>query len=230
MLLRILAGVCVLACSTSIQASLIPTEHIQNGTFGSGVTPSLANWTTSSNTPTNWTATTAPPNLSAGPYAVTGNANSSTNQRLFQEFTLDSLAQDSATLSWRDRFDSGGLDWIDTALEYRVVLQRVVAGTPVGPLLEAFSTASNPTVQLAPATNRSTDVTAFVNANLGQTIRLSFELVDNGAPPDVSVDTVSFITVFNTASVPEPPALLLALLPGLGFLITRRRRKATAEA
>jgi hypothetical protein len=85
-----------------------------------------------------------------------------------------------------------------------------------------------PTVRTAAATNRSksdSELLSFVTANLGQTVRLSFEALDNGTIPTVSVDTVSFITVFNTESVPEPSSLLLALIPGIGVAVSRRRRQ-----
>jgi hypothetical protein len=234
MLRRVFGVLCLLSVSAPVRADLIPTEHIANGTFGTTVpsVPSLLGWTTASNTTSNWTATTVPPNLGAGPYATTGNASSSSNQRLFQDFALPSLAQASATLSWRDAFDSA-IDWIDGAQEYRVVLQRVVAGSPVGPLLEAFSTALNPTVLSAGPTTRSksdSELLNFVSANLGQTVRLSFEAIDNGTIPTVSVDSVSFVTVFDTASVPEPSSLLLSLLPGAYWALRRRRRSRSGAA
>jgi hypothetical protein len=231
MLLRILAGMCVLACTTVGRADLIPTQHIQNGSFGTTVpsVPSLAFWTTASNTTSNWSASDASP-FSSGPYAVTGNAEAQSDQRLFQEFTLPSLAQQSATLSWVDQFFSA-IDWEDGALEYRVILQRVVAGIPVGPILEAFSTAATPAGFVGPTSRSKSDseLLDFVSANLGQSVRLTFEALDNGTIPVVSVDTVSFITVFNTESVPEPSSLLLAGLSGLFYLGRRRKQQATAE-
>jgi hypothetical protein len=232
MLLRVLTGLAVVACSVSARADLIELDYITNGNFGA-VVPSLAGWTTESNTAANWFADSDPGfSLGAGPYARTDNASSSSFQRLFQEFLLPTVAQESATLSWRDRFDSA-VDWVNNSQEYRVVLQRVVGGTLVGTPLEAFSTALNPTVQSAGPTDRSksdSQLINFVNDNLGQTIRLSFEVVDSGVIPDVAVDTVRFFTVFDTESIPEPSSLLLALVPGLGLLVRRRRRQAAARS
>jgi len=185
----------------------------------------------STNTDTNWFVTSNPGfGLGGGNYARDSTATSSTTQTLFQDFTLPGLPVVSGTLEWRDRFTSA-FPWVDGLLEYRVTLQRVVAETPVGALLEVFSTATTPAVQSAGPTDRGSlgNVTTFVLNNLGQNVRLSFQVIDSGSIPNVAVDNVSFVTVFDTASVPEPSALLLAALPVLGFVVKRGRRSARCE-
>jgi hypothetical protein len=68
-------------------------------------------------------------------------------------------------------------------------------------------------------TTHSADLTALLNANAGQTLRLRFAETDNVFIFQLGVDNVSLET---QAVVPEPSSWLL-LAAGLGVLITRRR-------
>lgn len=217
--MRYCLSLMVFLCAVPASADLISNENIVNGDFTAG----LSSWSTSSNTVANWSATTAVPTLGSGQYARTSNVQSGSDQKLFQQFTMPTLVTD-ATLTWRDRFDSGGINWVDGVHEYRVVVQNAISG----PEVEVFSTANNPTVQSAVPTNRGTanDVTAFALANLGQLVRVTFESLDSGTVITASVDNVSFVTAFDTASVPEPSSLLLVSLPFAGAVALRRRRVA----
>lgn len=69
----------------------------------------------------------------------------------------------------------------------------------------------------------SFDVTALINAHVGENLRLRFAETDNMAPLQMGVDNVSLDPITN--NVPEPASLVLLTLGGLAVsLVTRRRR------
>jgi hypothetical protein len=71
----------------------------------------------------------------------------------------------------------------------------------------------------------STDITALLNAHLGQTLRLRFAEADNQLFFANGVDAVS-LTVRGTQDVPEPGTLALIIgvaIPFAGFAIRRRK-------
>lgn len=228
MFTRLVTALCVLSCSAAVRADLVTSANfIANGTFDSG----LSDWSTATNNPsTNWSTDTGGlRSLGFGPFAQTSTTLGNTFQRLFQEFTLPSFIIDSATLTWRDRFSSS-VPFVDEAHEYRVVLQRVIAGTPDGSPFEVFSSVGSPTFVLPTNRGIAGNVTAFVLANLGQDIRLSYESLDSGSGILASVDNVSFVTTFDTSSVPEPSSLVLASLTAFGFAYSRRRKNTRARS
>ncbi len=227
MFTRLVTVLCVLSCSAAVRADLVTSDNfIENGTFDSG----LSDWSTATNNPsTNWsTASGGLRTVGFGPYALTSTTLGNTFQRLFQEFTLPSFIIDSATLTWRDRFTTS-TPFVNDVHEYRVVLQRVIEVVPGESRSEVFSSVGSPTLVLPTDRGGAGNVTAFVLANLGQDIRLSYESLDSGSGILASVDNVSFVTTFETSSVPEPSSLFLASLAAFGFAHNRRRRNKRAR-
>jgi hypothetical protein len=202
----------VTLCATTARADLI--HHITNGNFNAGMT----GWTA-----TDWSVSTSPPDLSHQEYAVTS-GNAPGTRTLFQEFTLPGQLT-SAEFSWRDVYDSGGINWSDGAHEFRVMLSEAGGVNPV----EFYSSASTPLLQDSGPNNRVFDVTSFALDHAGQTIRVSFETVFSVASDNATVlakvDTVEFAT----NSVPEPSSFLLASIPMAALALHRRRARRTGR-
>jgi len=64
------------------------------------------------------------------------------------------------------------------------------------------------------------DVTALLQANQGQTLRLRFAEVDNVAPFNLGVDNVNF----TAAAIPWPSSWIMVFGSLLGVAFIRRRR------
>jgi hypothetical protein len=88
------------------------------------------------------------------------------------------------------------------------VLQNLYQTQPGNPLLSGY-------------TNISKDIGSLLQAHLGETLRLRFAEVDNVAPFNLGVDSVSI----NAGVIPEPATwmLILAALAGAGLLRWRAR-------
>lgn len=71
----------------------------------------------------------------------------------------------------------------------------------------------------------TSDITALMAANAGQTLRLRFAEVDNVAPFQMGVDNVAIVGV---AAVPEPSTALMLGIGLAGLLVALGRRNGTA--
>jgi hypothetical protein len=80
-------------------------------------------------------------------------------------------------------------------------------------------------------TNQSNDLTAFLTAHEGQTLRLRFAEADNQLFFNFGVDRVSLDVTTGVSAVPEPSTLIsggIACLFGLGYGWRRRKAKLAA--
>jgi len=111
---------------------------------------------------------------------------------LNQQFRADILA------SGADPFSVAAAD----------VLQNLYQTLPANPTTSGYTTINR-------------DVSAVLNAHLGQTLRLRFAEVDNIAPFNAGIDAVSLDTA---AAVPEPSTLFSAVAGMLVLIGIKRRR------
>jgi len=121
-----------------------------------------------------------------------------------------------------------GLDWTTPALNQQARVDILAAGTDpfsvagADVLLNVFQTMPGDSFPLAYLA-QSIDLSAFLGAHAGETLRLRFAEADNVGPFQLGVDNVS-LTTESPQAVPEPASLLL-IGTGLAALGSRRLRR-----
>jgi hypothetical protein len=155
---------------------------------------------------------------------------------LYQDFTASA---GPATLSFSlyvgNRADAfylpGHLDWATADLNQQARVDIVSTGANIfsvaagDVLLSLFATQAGDALESG-YTTYSFDLTSFLGAHAGETLRLRFAEADNVAPFQFGVDNVRFDAA---TPVPEPETLLL-MLAGLGAIGGYARRKARLSA
>jgi len=236
---RVIVGVLCLAAVSCVQA--IPI--ILNGGFESG----FLGWTrndqlgsegsfalqSGTTSPVSGTTVPAPPE---GTLAAMTDANGPGTHVMYQDFLVP---VGGATLSFAlfvgnrdtDFFvapASVGLDFSTPALNQQARVDIIrsaadpfsVAASDV--LLNLFQTSpGSPLVSGYSVLTR--DVSAFLAAHTGETLRLRFAEVDNVAPFQLGVDNVRF------AAIPEPTSILLLSLALVSLFTARSARKRLAR-
>jgi hypothetical protein len=190
--------------------------------------------------PVNGFPVPAPPE---GVQAVMTDASAGGSHLLYQDFTVP-ISLLSGTIGFSLFLNSGdafhnpaSLDWAATnnpgTLNLNQLNQQVRADI-VRTSADPFSVAAGdvlqnlfqtrPTDALVAGYNTvSTDISALLGANQGQTLRLRFAEVDNVSFLNLGVDQVSI-----EATVPEPSPMALMMAGGLlGVGAALRRRKST---
>ena len=156
---------------------------------------------------------------------------------LYQDFTVTGAAGPT-TLNFslfignRDTafFTPSTLDFATPELNQRARVDILAGGTDpfsiavTDVLLNAYQTLPGDAL-VSGYTNRSVDVTALLNAHVGEKLRLRFAEVDNVSIFQFGVDNVSFATA---AAVPEPSngVLVMGGLVGLALIAGRRRMRS----
>jgi len=247
------AGLALTAATTAPRANA--AELLTNGSFETG----LVGWTVANqaNGSGSWyvqTGTTSPqsgfpvPAPPDGSFAAMADQNGPGSHVLYQDFLVPTSIS-SATLNF-DRFinNQAGTFSTPNTLDYNVspnqqarvdILSLLAAGpfsVAAGDvLLNVFQTqVGDPAV--SGYTTQATDLTAFLQAHTGETLRLRFAQVDNQSNFQFGVDKVSLDVVPAAPGgdvVPEPGTLALALtglLPLAGAVVRKRRRTVGAVA
>jgi hypothetical protein len=227
-----------LACALSIPAQ---ANFITNGGFESG----FSGWTRvdqlgSEGTFALQTGTTSPVNLFAVPTPPEGTTAAMTDALgpgshvLYQDFVAPSVVDGVALLGFSlfinnengspGFFTPAHLDFATPALNQRARVDIMTTSA------DPFSLAAGDVLQnlfqtnvgdplRSGYTNYQANITAVLLANQGSTLRLRFAQVDNVAPFNLGVDSVS------SNVIPEPSSWILMFggLVGLGFVRRRRR-------
>jgi hypothetical protein len=237
----------MLTCAAALVLALAATELagaaplITNGGFESGFT----SWTlvdqlgsdgtffqqSETSSPVNLDPVPAPP---GGNYAAMTDAQGPGSHLLYQDFVVPA-SLGSAVLTF-DLFignrvgdfftpSPASLDFSTPALNQQARVDILPAGTD--PFSVSLSDVLLPLFQTNPGdplisgyTPHNADVTALLNAHLGETLRLRFAETDNVFIFQLGVDNVSLDTV---SAIPEPTATLL-LGSGLVGLAGLRRK------
>ena len=176
--------------------------------------------------PINGFTVPAPPE---GAFAAMTDQQAGGSHVLYQDFVVPAVVP-SATVSFSvyinnlgpDFFTPATLDW-ETLVNQRARVD--IMSTSEDPfslnvLLNLFETAPGDPLESG-YTTYSQDITAFLPAHLGQTLRLRFTEVDNALPLNMGVDAVDIDVAVPQA--PEPATWLL-FATGVATLISRRRR------
>jgi hypothetical protein len=130
-----------------------------------------------------------------------------------------------------DFFTAGDLDFSTPLLNQQARVDILTGGSdpfsvaPGDVLMNLFQTAPGDPL-VSGYTSHSADVTALLNARVGETLRLRFAEVDNVFTFQFGVDNVSLQA--STSTVPETGTLALLGL-GLARLVASRRRKRGAH-
>jgi hypothetical protein len=209
-------GLLVGVFGVAVRAQAIPvtTELILNGGFESGFT----NWGGNDSGSGNWFIQDGSidpngPLLAGGVISGTQSAETFSSgpgsKALWQSFTLPTNIT-LATVSWTDRMWNYASDYSATQEFVASIFNDITlfSTQPGDPLIGAWG-------------NRSIDITAWAQANEGNTRFLYFWQEDTQGFMNVFLDDVSL----QVTTIPEPStALLLGL--GLSGLATRRRRRS----
>lgn len=212
-----------------------PVELVTNGDFETGT---LAGWTVSTagspSTGININTGTYEPLGPSGTRAPIGGSydaifdqGGSGNASIFELLvTLPTTAVVSAIFSWDHVIENHHSSYFLPASEggsgYGQMFRAQVTDSGGSSLLDVFtSTAANTT--FGALASISTDLTGFVNANLGSTIGLKFENAATSYFITSQLDNVSFEIV---TAVPEPGLLTLLVIGLAGLFGVRRKQYA----
>jgi len=171
-----------------------PSEMITNGDFETGT---FFGWTTvnsgSGGTVIN-DGTFVPPGPGGALPPISGAFDAMTFQggpglHMFRQSFVVPANIHSAALNWNDRVRNHAGVYSDPNQEWRVVI-RDVGGTIIH---EAFSTSpGDPLIQIGPNA-RADDITAVLQANVGQLLTVSFEQQDNLSFFNATLDDASLL-------------------------------------
>lgn len=238
LLLRAIPMALVLALSTPTNATLIVNGGFESGfvgwtrvdQVGSDGSFLLESGTAS---PVNGDPVPAPPE---GTLAAMSDAEGPGSHVLYQDFVVTAAADPGTALAFAlfvgnraGTFHTPDtLDFATPALNQQARVDILRAGT------DPFTLASSDllltlyrTLPGDPAvsgyTQISADVTALLNAHIGESLRLRFAEVDNVFTFQLGVDAVRLAA---PTVVPEPPAALLLLAALLGLALVERARLA----
>lgn len=219
-------GICATFLLMPGLAHAVFLQHIINGGFETG---NFSGWTVTNSSiatsvvindgsfdPDGPTGLNAP--ISGNFDALFHQFGPSTSSLFQQVITLPTQAVVSSVISWDDRIFNHDGPFAPNQ-EFRVLLESLGGAN----LLDVFH-ASGPNFQPGPNA-RSVDVTAFVNANLGASVQLSFENQAQFFYITTYLDNVSWQSELGSP-IPEPGTLtLLGLgLAGAGAMRRRKRR------
>jgi hypothetical protein len=190
------------------------TNLITNGNFETG---NFNGWTVSTQGLNGWQINngTVDPASPATPLpAISGSFDALSNTTapgtrfLYQTFTVPAVVA-QATLSWSDRIQNFASTFAHPGQEFRVLITDTAGNV----LQTVYSTnPGDPVSQVGP-NGRSFDVTALLQAHLGQTLRLRFEEQDSQTYMNVNLDNIS-LTVNSTLPVPADDFYALNLTAG----------------
>jgi hypothetical protein len=231
-----LSATLVCALSSQAGAALITNGGFESGfsswtkmdQLGSDGTFALQSGTVS---PVNGSTVPSPP---GGLFAAMTDAQGPGSHVLYQDFLV--TAPMPATTLLFDLFignragtfvSPGTLDFSTPALNQQARVDIMLASAspfsvaPSDVLMNVFQT--NPgDAAVSGYTHHSTDVTAFLNAHVGSTLRLRFAETDNLLTFQLGVDNVNF----DVSAVPEPASWMLAIGAVLAMGCFRRRLSA----
>ncbi|MEO0479680.1 MAG: nidogen-like domain-containing protein [Planctomycetota bacterium] len=202
--MRLSSTTAVLAATLSLCAASTAqvTEYMTNGDFETG---DFTGWVVSGAMAIN-DGTLPIPGSGLTQPALGGSFDALTNgfgpgmQSLQQCFFVPNTVV-SATLAWTDEIRNFAATFSDPNQEFRVVIRDAVTQAQIG--AEIFST--NPgDVLIQPATPRSFDISAALQAIPGQAICISIEEEDNLFFQNVSIDDVSLLI-----DSPDTPRFLI---------------------
>jgi hypothetical protein len=219
-------AVLILTLTAQAARAVGPTELAANGGFetgsrgpwstsglGTGTCPSAPqDWNVSSTSNTGCSVVADPAGSTYAAYVMNDGDAVGLQYKLFQDIFIP-----SGTIVGTLSFDDTSVNSSDTG---RTLAARFydLSGTTL--LLTAFieSTSSNSNAW----ESHSVDVSAFLAANAGTSVRLEFDnTIPNvwSGPAGLGLDNVSLLS-----EVPEPSALSLAALGLLGIVFGRRKR------
>ena len=231
--LQLAAGLLAIACLPAVHAAPL----IVNGGFESGFTGwTRADQVGSEGTFSIQSGTASPllgdpvPTPPAGSNAAMTDAEGPGAHVLYQDFVA---AAGPATLSFQlfignrgDRFATPAtLDFSIAAINQQARVDILKAGADpfslaAGDILLTLFTTPVGSDLVTGYNTVSTDISALLAANDGQTLRLRFAETDNLAPFQMGVDDVR---IRGANVVPEPGSYALAGLALLGLALSRRR-------
>ncbi len=142
-----------------------------------------------------------------GPYVVSFSLFINNNNGAGNFFAPASLDFATPTLNQQARVDLVKTSANPFSVAAADVLQNLYQTAPGNPLISGY-------------TSFERDVTALLQANQGQTLRLRFAEVDNVAPFNLGVDNVDF----TAAAIPWPSSWIMVFGSLLGVAFIQRRR------
>lgn len=233
------------ACLAGALACAVPTttfaQSITNGGFESG----LAGWTTANQVGSNGafflqSGTTSPINSFAVPappggfYAAMTDAVAGGSHVLYQDFVVPAVAGPGTLVVFSlylnnaagTYFNPGSLDWASTNgsgdlnlnQQARIDIMTAAAdpfSVGAADVLQNLFQSSAATPPVFGYTPFQIDITAVLQAHLGQTLRLRFAEVDNVNFLNMGVDDVSIVPT---------PSVLALMCGGMAGALLRRRR------
>lgn len=244
---RFLMGAVVslsLVALSSLASPVFAQELIQNGDFETGT---LANWTiqnqeftdgfwliqTGTTTPIYGNTVPAPPQ---GSFAAMTDQNAGGSRVLYQNFVVPTGIS-SATLSFQYSLQNLAADFVTpNSLDYLTMANQQARVDITTSTAGEFSMAESDVLlniyrtevgdqTITEYFSVSTDLTAFLQAHEGETLRLRFAEVDNQNLFHNGVDQVSLVvSTGSSVSAPEPATLALLLAGGGTIGLVRRRR------
>jgi hypothetical protein len=229
--------VAIAACAVSLPAD---AALITNGDFEAGLTAwTIADQIGSDGTFQIQTGTLSPLNLDAVPAPPQGvkaamtDSGAGGSHVLYQDFMVNAsvpstfLSFDLFVGNRADMFATPStLDWATATLNQQARVDivsaaadpfSIVAGDIVG---NFFQTALGDTLVAGAYVTYTIDITALLNAHVGESLRLRFAEVDNLAPFQFGIDSVS---IGAGATIPEPGTLALLGIAATGLAWRRRK-------
>jgi subtilisin family serine protease len=197
-----------------VNAPSSATNLITNGNFETGnfngwtvSTQGLNGWQINNGTVDPASPATPLPAISGG-FDALSNTTAPGTRFLFQNFTVPTVVA-QATLSWSDRIQNFASAFAHPGQEFRVLITDTAGNV----LQTVFSTNPGDSLSQVGPNNRSFDITALLQAHLGQTLRLRFEEQDSLNYMNVNLDNIS-LTVNSTLPVPADDFYALNLTAG----------------
>jgi hypothetical protein len=233
-------------CAASLFALLTPVANAQNLILNGGYEAGFANWTVNDQADGSggWfiqSGTGSPlngfpvPGQTVGRFAAMSDQGGPGSHVLYQDFVVP-VGVTTAILQY-DLFlnNSAGAYFTPDTLDFTLGPNQQARVDILTSTSNSFSVAGGDVLQNSyqtqvgdPAVSGYTtitmDVTALLQANAGQTLRLRFAEVDNQLFFNMGVDNVS-LNVRADANVPEPGSIALLVGLGTGISLLRKRRK-----